>query len=206
MSFPQHPFESIAGYFDAYAGQIAQALASVRRDRLIAAERLLGETLDRDGHVFACGNGGSAAISNHLVCDHAKGISTDTGLRPRVFSLSATVEMLTAIANDIDYAEVFSAQLALFARAGDLLIATSSSGNSENIVRALTWARANDVRTIALTGFDGGRAAALADVDLHVDADNYGIVEDVHQSLMHVLAQFVRQARMPSGLVSSRRF
>lgn len=206
MTFPDHPFPSIATFFDAYAERMRAALASIPRDSLDAAQAVLGEALARDQAVYACGNGGSAAIANHLVCDHTKGVATDTGLRPRVFSLSTTVEAITAIANDVEYAEVFSAQLRLLARPGDVLIAISSSGDSENIVRALDWARANGMGTIALTGFSGGRGAKAADVSLHVGADNYGVVEDVHQTLMHVLAQFVRQARMPDALVAQRRF
>jgi D-sedoheptulose 7-phosphate isomerase len=206
MTFPQRPFSSIAGYFDAYADQLAQAAASVSREALSRAQSVLTDVLKRDGQIWACGNGGSAAIANHLVCDHAKGLAADTGLRPRVHSLSATVEMLTALANDVSYAEVFSAQLALFARPGDVLITISSSGDSENVVRAIQWARANSVTTIALTGFSGGRTKASADVNLHVDAHNYGIIEDMHQTLMHVLAQYIRQIHMAPELVGIRKF
>lgn len=206
MTFPERPYPSVAHYFDAYAEQLGRALASVSHERLAAAERLLAEAVAHDAHVYACGNGGSAAISNHLVCDHARGVSADTGLRPRVHSLSATIEMLTAVANDVAYAEVFAAQLRLFGRPGDVLITISSSGDSENVVRAVEWARANGMASIAMTGFSGGRTAGLADVNLHVDADNYGVVEDVHQSLMHVLAQYLRLARMPAELVAARKF
>jgi phosphoheptose isomerase len=206
MTFPERPYPSVAQYFDAYAEQIGRALASVSRERLAAAERLLGEAVARDAHVYACGNGGSAAISNHLVCDHTKGLSTDTGLRPRVHSLSATIELLSAVANDVDYAEVFVAQLRLFGRPGDVLVTISSSGDSPNVVHAVEWARANGMGSIALTGFAGGRTARLADVNLHVDADNYGVIEDAHQSLMHVLAQYLRMARMPADLVAARKF
>lgn len=206
MSFPEQPFPSISGFFDAYAEQVAYACASVSREALDRAQQLLAETLRRDGQVWACGNGGSAAIANHLVCDHAKGIGADTGLRPRVHSLSATVELITAIGNDIAYAEVFAEQIRLMGRPGDLLITISSSGDSENIVRAITRARETGMASIALTGFGGGRSAAQADINLHVNADNYGVVEDVHQSLMHVLAQFVRQYIMPPELVAVRKF
>jgi phosphoheptose isomerase len=206
MGFPETPFSVIGAYLDAYADQVARALASVSRPALAAAEKLLGDAMAADQHVYCCGNGGSAAISNHLVCDHVKGVQTDTVLKPRVHSLSATVEMLTAIANDISYAEVFAYQLRTFGRPGDVLITISSSGDSENVVRAMEWARDNGLRTIALTGFGGGRTAQLAEVALHVAADNYGVVEDVHQSLMHVLAQFVRMARMPAELVPHRKF
>jgi D-sedoheptulose 7-phosphate isomerase/D-glycero-D-manno-heptose 1,7-bisphosphate phosphatase len=130
------------------------------------------------------------------MCDHLKGIRTATDIAPRVVSLSANVELLTAIANDISYDEVFAYQLESQATARDVLVAVSSSGRSPNIVRALTWAREHDVRTIALTGFDGGEARKLADVCIHVDAANYGIIEDAHQTVMHALAQYIRQSRM----------
>lgn len=206
MSFPDHPYDGIASFFDAYAEKLAAAARSVDRRALDAAQALLGDALARDATFFACGNGGSAAISNHLVCDHARGASADTGLRPRIHSLSANVEILTAIANDVAYAQVFADQLRLFARPGDVLITISSSGDSENVVRAVEWARDNGMKSIALTGFGGGRTARLADVNLHVDSDNYGIVEDLHQSLMHTLAQYIRLCRMPPALVASRKF
>ena len=206
MTFPDQPFASIAAFFEAYSEQLARAARSVRPEALDAAQRLLGDAIARDVQIFACGNGGSAAIANHLVCDHSRGLSCDTGLRPRVQSLSSTVEVLTAIANDIEYAQVFAAQLRLLARPGDVLVTISSSGDSENIVRAIQWAKDNGMASIALTGFAGGRSAKLATINLHVDADNYGVVEDVHQSLMHALAQYIRQTHMPAGLVASRKF
>ncbi|MBI5164436.1 MAG: SIS domain-containing protein [Magnetospirillum sp.] len=206
MTFPERPFSSGAEFFDAYAGQVTRALASVSRERLAAAERLLADAHLRGAQVFSCGNGGSAAIANHLVCDHSRGLSADTGLRPRVQSLVATVEVVTAIANDVAYAEVFAVQLRLQARPGDVLVTISSSGDSENVVRAIQWAKDNGVASIALTGFSGGRSAALADVALHVEADNYGVIEDVHQSLMHALAQSLRMRAMPADLVACRKF
>lgn len=206
MTFPQFAYADIAQYIDAYSDQISQAYASVDRNQLRAAQSLLVSALEQDMHLFSCGNGGSAAIANHLVCDHTKGVSTDTPFRPRVFSLSTNVETLTAIANDIDYSEIFSQQLHFLARPGDVLVAISSSGDSDNIVKALQWARSNRIGSIAMTGFSGGRARQLADVSLHVEADNYGVIEDVHQSLMHILAQFIRQSAMPAEQVKIRRF
>lgn len=104
--------------------------------------------------------------------------------------------MITAIGNDIGYEQVFAFQLDALGQAGDVLIAISSSGDSPNIVNALNCARDRKIPSIAMTGFTGGRAAALADISLHVDAHNYGIVEDVHQSLMHILAQYLRHSHL----------
>lgn len=206
MTFPHRPYSDIATFFGDYAQQLAQAAASVDRGALDKAQSLLQAAIARDNVLYACGNGGSTAIANHLVCDCGKGMTADSGLRPRVHSLSATTEMLTAIANDIEYAEVFAYQLSVFARPGDVLITISSSGDSENVVRALAWARDHGMSSIAMTGFSGGRSARMADVSLHVAADNYGVVEDTHQTLMHALAQFIRQSHMPADLVAARRF
>ena len=206
MTFPDEKFADVAAYFDAYAERLAVAAASVDRAALARAAALLDDAYARGAGVFACGNGGSASISNHLVCDHLKGIQTDTEVRPHVHSLSTNMELLTAIANDISYDDVFVYQLSTLAGAGDVLITISASGDSENVVRAAEWARDNELKVIAFTGFDGGRTGGLATVHLHVEGDNYGVVEDAHQSLMHVLAQYLRQARMSEDRIAGRKF
>jgi phosphoheptose isomerase len=202
--FPEVPHRTAGDFFDAYAEESARGARSVDPSALEAAAAILTGAYSRGSRVFCCGNGGSAAIANHLLCDHVKGIRTGTDLTPRVVSLSASVELLTAISNDIAFADVFAYQLQAQASPGDVLIAISSSGRSPNIVRALTWARRHGMATIALTGFDGGDARAVADVSVHVDVANYGIVEDLHHTIMHVLAQYIRQSRMtPEAIMTS---
>lgn len=204
--FPAAPYGSAAWYFDAYAEEAARAIGSVEPAALDKAASILLDAYTRDAAVFACGNGGSAAIANHLQCDHLKAIRTKTDLAPRVVSLSCNIELLTAIANDLAYEEVFTYQLQSQASPGDVLIAISSSGRSPNIVRALSWARDHDLHTIALTGFDGGGARSVAEVSIHVDGANYGVVEDMHQAIMHALAQYIRQSRMTADTISSTVF
>lgn len=206
MTFPDRPFGDIGSFADAYFEQLARVSASLDRTRLADAAAILDTAYKTRKTVYSCGNGGSAAISNHLHCDHLKGIQTDTAIRPRIVSLSSTIETITAIANDISYDEVFVYQLRTMADAGDVLITISSSGDSENIVRAAAWAKENGVQVIALSGFAGGRSAAIADVNLHVDGDNYGVVEDAHQSIMHILAQYLRLAAMDPKLIEARKF
>jgi len=206
MPFPDKKYAEIARLCDAYFEEAARAAASVDRDALARAGSMVAGAYGAGRCVYSCGNGGSAAIANHLVCDHMKGCQTDTDLKPRVVSLSANLETLTAIANDISYDEVFAYQLRTLGRSGDVLITVSSSGDSENVVRACRAAREAGVQVIAMTGFAGGRSAGLADVNLHVQGDNYGVVEDTHQSLMHILAQFTRMAHMPEALIGERRF
>ena len=204
--FPGQKYSTAGAFLADYASAIAKALSSIRPGEIERAVTAMKRAIQGDKLIFTCGNGGSAAIANHLTCDCSKGIATNTTLRPRVVSLSATVELVTAIANDMAYPEIFAYQLKNAARPGDVLITISSSGDSENIVRALDWAGNNGMTTIALSGFSGGRSAQMADISLHVAAENYGVVEDVHQSLIHILAQYVRMSELPSELVQTLRF
>lgn len=206
-TFPDHGYDDCGDYGHEYFARLAAASASVDRGALHRAATLLSEAIAREASIFSCGNGGSAAIANHLACDCLKGIRTDTTIRPIVHSLSTTVELITAISNDISYDVVFSFQLESNAKAGDVLIAISSSGNSPNILKALRTAKDMGMSSIAMTGFSGGAAADLADVALWVKADNYGVVEDVHQSLMHILAQYLRQSHLEDpSVLTSRKF
>ncbi len=206
LTFPTEKYASAGAYFTDYVAQYQQAAKKVDFARIEAAADLLSAAYRERRWTYCCGNGGSAAIANHLLCDHLKGVQTDTDLKPRVVSLAANLETITAIANDIDYADVFVYQLRTLAQPGDVLISISSSGDSENIVRAVAWAKENGLATIALTGFSGGRSGRLADIDIHFESDNYGITEDLHQSVMHVLAQYLRQAEMPEALIKERKF
>ena len=206
MSFPDKTYGSIQPFLDDYFAEITEAHRSVDRDAVMRACAILEEGF-RDGvMLFTGGNGGSAAIANHLLCDYVKGIQTDTTFRPRVISMSANVELMLAIGNDICFEDIFIYQVRTMGRAGDILMTISSSGNSENIVRAVSWAKDNGLRTIALTGFSGGRSAGIADVNIHVEAANYGIIEDVHQSIMHIIAQYLRQSEMAEDAVAKSSF
>ncbi len=205
-TFPEYSYNSIGSYCDDYFDRLANAAASVNRDKLAEVAGILSQAFSRGAWLYVCGNGGSAAIANHLLCDFAKGIQTDTDILPRVISLSANLELITAIANDICFEDCFVYQLKTAAREGDVLLTISSSGNSENVVRAINWANENRLQTISLTGFDGGRSASLASVNLHVLGDNYGVIEDTHQSIMHILSQYLRQIQMSGELISQKNF
>lgn len=194
--FPGQVYPDCGSYAGQYFSLLAEAAGTVSHEAVSAAANLLIDVVKRNRTIFSCGNGGSAAISNHLVCDCMKGVRASSYLKPRVVSLSSNVEIITAISNDISPDEMFSYQLESMGQEGDVLIAISSSGASPNIIAALEVARAQGMRTIAMTGFEGGKASKNADVSLHVDAHNYGVVEDTHQSLMHVLAQYMRHAHL----------
>ena len=206
MTFPDKKYTAVEKFSTDYFNEISKASTTIDNSLLCKAIDILTKAYTNGGMVFSCGNGGSAAIANHLVCDHCKLVRTDTDLISRIYSLSTTVEIITAIGNDLSYEEIFEYQLKSLAKSGDVLITISSSGDSENIVRAANWAKQNNVPVISLTGFSGGRSAKIADVNLHVKADNYGVIEDVHQSLMHLMAQYIRMTHMDENLIGPRKF
>lgn len=178
-------------FFNSYINRLHCALEQIDVKALSDAKELITNTAKNNQKIFVCGNGGSAAISEHLCCDHSKGVFYNTKLKHRVHSLVSNISMVTALANDIDYNSVFSEQLKMYADAGDLLIVISSSGNSQNIIQALNVAKTLGMSTIAFTGFAGGVARNSCDVSIHVESNNYGISEDCHQIIMHILAQSI---------------
>ena len=147
------------GYVQQYAQQVQDALEQVPDAVLDDAFRLISTAVRENRRVFVAGNGGSAAIADHLCCDWTKGTHSP-GLPPlRTHSLASNVPVLTAIANDFGYDAVFSRQLEMLGSAGDVLLLISSSGNSPNILAAVDTAKAMGITTIGLTGFTGGALA-----------------------------------------------
>ena len=120
--FPAGPHPDATSFFSAYAAEFARAASSVEPGAMDRAAAILVDAYTRGAVVFACGNGGSAAIANHLQCDHLKGVRTGTDLAPRVVSLSNNMELITAIANDLSYEDVFTYQLQSQSRPGDVLL------------------------------------------------------------------------------------
>ena len=186
---------SAAAYLRDYADGLRDALHGVDGAALERARALIAGAADAGRRVFAIGNGGSSAIADHLCCDLTKGTHTHHHPTVDTTSLSATTALYSAIANDFGFETVFARQVEMIGREGDVLIAISSSGNSPNILNAVTAAQARGMTVIGLSGFSGGGLRTAADVALHVDVANYGVVEDAHQALMHIIAQLIAAAR-----------
>jgi phosphoheptose isomerase len=204
--FPITPFDTCEDFATAYFAKIAEATKSSDLRALDKIAALIKKTVDNGNFIFICGNGGSAGIANHSLCDFLKCVRTDTEMKPRFMSLSAHTEMNSALANDISYAEVFAYQLESMARPGDVVWTVSSSGDSENVVRALEVAKDIGMESISFTGFTGGRSRDLADLNAHVNAQNYGVVEDVHMAFIHILTQYLRMTEMDQSLLGQRKF
>ncbi len=204
--FPNTRFPSCESFAGQYFETLSKAAALSNLSALNQVCALLDETIRAGNFIYICGNGGSAGIANHSLCDFLKCVRTDTELKPRFMSLSAHTEMNSALANDISYAEIFAYQLQSMARPGDLLWTVSSSGDSENVVRALEASKGIGMKSISFTGFSGGRSKDMADVNVHVEATNYGVIEDIHMSFIHILTQYLRMSNMDEALIAERKF
>ena len=151
------------------------------------------EAYQAEKQIFVIGNGGSASTASHLACDLGKGTSIPGKPRFRVISLTDNVATMSAWSNDVSYEDVFVEQLKNLVNPGDVVIGISASGNSENVIRAMQHASEIGCKTIGWSGFGGGTLATICDVNVVVDSNHYGPVEDVHLILNHVLHAWVRE-------------
>jgi len=178
-----------------------RTLDAVWRDHDWTSVVLLTETLLRcwkeNRQVFLCGNGGSAANAIHLANDLLYGVDKHAGRGLRVTALPANASVLTCLANDLSYEDVFAQQLTVLSNPGDVLIALSGSGNSPNILKALTRARELGVTTFAILGFTGGRALELAEHPIYFPVHDMQVAEDLQTMVGHMAMQWL--SRQPRG-------
>jgi D-sedoheptulose 7-phosphate isomerase len=179
-------------HLDEYLGRLQAAIDALPREHMNA----LGETLFRayrsNKQVFLLGNGGSSSTASHMAADLAKNTIGPNMKRFRIVSLNDNAAIMTALANDLGYENVFSEQLTNLVQAGDVLIVVSASGNSPNVLKAMRYARSRSAEVVGLLGFDGGAAAELSDISLIVPSDHYGVVEDVHLIINHILVDYFK--------------
>ena len=163
---------------------------SVLQPALERAAEILGAALASGSKLLVCGNGGSAADGADFATEFACRFLTDRRPYPAI-NLSACGSLLTATANDYGYQEVFARQVRAFGKADDVLMAMTTSGNSENIIAALSAAKKLGMRTVALLGRDGGRARGIAEIELIVPSEITARTQEAHKFLLHVLCEIV---------------
>jgi D-sedoheptulose 7-phosphate isomerase len=181
--------------WDQYLSGLNRALQGVDRDSIRALVDAILEAHAEDRFVYICGNGGSAATASHLVNDLVKAPAEAAGCRPiRAVGLADCVALMTALANDIEYGQMFAQQLRALGREGDLLVAISGSGNSGNVVEAARVAKEKGMIVAALTGFQGGKLKDLADVHVNVPCTCFGQIEDAHLVVQHAVVEMLKEA------------
>lgn len=178
-----------------YRAACAAAWDGVSLKTLSAVAKELLKVRASGRKVLVMGNGGSAAIASHIAVDLAKTAHVPGRPLIRAVALTDNVEFLTAVANDRSFDDIFVAKMESLLERGDLAILISGSGNSKNLIKAAKYARSRGARTVALLGFEGGKLKSLVDLHLIVPSDQYGVIEELHMGIGHILAFFVRQLK-----------
>lgn len=176
----------------AYFTYLYSVLQNIDTDEIAQFIETILDARERGVTVFIIGNGGSAATASHIANDFA--IGTNDYDKPfRAISLTDNVPMLTAIGNDFGYDEIFVRQLHVHAKKGDVLVAISASGNSQNLINAFDYAHSAGIKTVAITAFDGGKMKMMANEGIHVptEAKEYGPAEDAHMILDHLVSGYL---------------
>ncbi len=182
-----------ATLFESYAARIAEIARTYDWSTLLPLAQTLRQAIVDRKWVYLCGNGGSAGNAIHLANDFLYGISKKSGLGLRVDALPGNPAVITCLANDVSYSEIFARQLTVKAEKGDVLIVLSGSGQSPNVVRALEVGRQLGMITFAIVGFSGGRCKELADYPIHFPVDDMQICEDLQAMAGHMLMQWLLQ-------------
>ncbi len=180
--------------WERYKQEIKEALDTFEFDDNIM--RILKDSTKNKQKIFVAGNGGSASIASHYVCDFSKGANKDWSEnfnRYKAICLSSNIGYMTAISNDEHYTSVFKQQLINLAEEGDILILISSSGNSPNVIEAARYAKQIGMIVIGVTGFSGGKLKEVSDYSAHLNKQSYEVSEDIHSIFGHFLATFLRE-------------
>ena len=178
-------------YLKKYLDELSKSIINSNKKQLEKAINLIVKKIKNNNTIFVCGNGGSAAIANHYVCDYLKFFRDRTVYKPKIISLSSNLETITAIANDISYDQIFKYQAESLSKKNDLIIIISSSGNSKNIIELLKFAKKKGISSIGFSGFDGGYLEKNSNISININAKNYGLSEDAHHILMHIIMQYI---------------
>ncbi|MCK9243945.1 MAG: D-sedoheptulose 7-phosphate isomerase [Candidatus Marinimicrobia bacterium] len=162
-------------------------------DTIETAARMLIDCYQAGGKVLLCGNGGSAADAQHLAAELVSRLKLE---RPAIAALALTTNtsLLTAIGNDYKFDLVFVRQVEAFGRAGDVLIGISTSGSSENVIKAVEFARMEGIKSIALTGAKGGRLAEKVDLAIKIPSANVQRIQECHITVGHILCDLIESA------------
>lgn len=182
----------IAEFARRYLHYLNEVLEGIDPNAIARFVRVLQAARTRGATVYFIGNGGSAATASHFANDLA--IGTNSYEKPfRVVSLTDNQAIITAIGNDFGYEEIFVRQLRVVGKPGDVLVAISASGNSPNLIRAMEYAASVEIKTVAITAFDGGRMKQIADDGIHVPTalKEYGPAEDAHMVIDHLVGSYL---------------
>lgn len=185
----------VKGFARWYRERTLEQWEALDLDALARVAALVEEAQAKGRFVWVCGNGGSAATSAHIGCDFGKTAAVPGAKPLKAVSLSDNTAFMTAIGNDLSFDQTFSRQLENVVAPGDVVILITGSGNSPNLLGAARLARERGARVVGLLGFDGGRLADLCDESLLIPSDQYGVIEDLHMSIAHIITFYLKQKK-----------
>lgn len=178
-----------------YQGESLAAWKSLDLDSVGSLAHAIEAAHNEGGTVYVMGNGGSAATASHLAVDLSKTACVPGRNLIKCVCLNDNIPTLTAVSNDISFEQVFSHQIDALVEPGDLVLLISGSGNSPNLIAAVEAARRCDAAVASMVGFDGGKLKGLSDVVVHVRSEQYGVIEDLHMSVGHSVAFWLKQRK-----------
>lgn len=184
--------KNVPAFSKAYFEYLGQVLQSINPEEINAFVQILLKSRESGSSIYFIGNGGSAATASHFANDIAIGTNSySKGFR--AISLADNLPIITAIGNDFGYDEIFSRQLQVLGKKGDVLVGISASGNSPNLVKAFEYAKSAGIQTVAITAFNGGKLKEMTDYSLHVPTGmkEYGPAEDAHMILDHLVSAYL---------------
>ncbi len=199
MKFPNKKYFSCRDFYIDYNNKLSQTFKDNHFDELVKITKFLEKKIRAKNQIFVCGNGGSASIANHFLCDFNKGIklSSKYKLIPKVISLANSVELITAISNDISFNEIFKHQLENLGNRNDIIFIFSSSGKSPNILEVVKLANKRKIDIVSIIGFgDSNYLKKISRFYINLNTKNYGLTEDLFQSIMHMISQFLRMKHL----------
>ena len=199
INFPTKKILDSHQYYKNYVNIEDQLLNKINKKELKNIIKEILTAVKKQRNIFSCGNGGSASTAEHLSCDFSKQACSDTNLNIKVFSLNSNVSLMTAVANDISYDDIFSFQLNRFGKPNDVLLLFSVSGSSRNILKCAKVAKRKKIKIISFTGFNGGKIKKISKYNINFATNNFGIVEDCHLSVMHFISQYIRNINFKSS-------
>lgn len=177
---------------ESYNNKLKDALDKIDKVQINLFAKVLLKHYAAGSHIFIFGNGGSGMTASHTVCDFNKGVCLDLERKFKFICLNDNIGSMLAYGNDVSYSDIFHLQLKNFLTPKDLVIGISGSGNSENVIRAINYAKEMESDTFALCGFSGGKLKGIDSTNcIHVPIHDMQIVEDCHMIIFHMLMQIV---------------
>jgi D-sedoheptulose 7-phosphate isomerase len=178
-------------HYRKYTSLLAEVIEKLEFEKIHTLAEALRDAWKENRQVFICGNGGSAANAMHIANDLFYGVAKGFGVGIRAHALAANQSIITCLANDISYEDIFCKQIEVMSKPGDILLILSGSGNSINIVKAIEAAKKIGMKTFAILGYSGGKCLQLVDVPIHFKVEDMQIAEDLQLIVGHMITQWL---------------